>query len=116
MEKDTLVLVLDPNDPEIFDPRKPAVRESVFGVVLEILDHSGRYQEFRCKVRHGSGAEEVFPIGRLVPLLIVPEEDLYLTPRQIFDKWAGIIMKRQALLSLPRSQRDFLFNLAVRVR
>ena len=45
-----LVLVLDPEDPQVFDLRQPAAGEPTFGIVRETLDHSGRYQEFRCEV------------------------------------------------------------------
>lgn len=111
MEKNTLVLILDPKDPQVFDLRQPAAGEPVFGIVQELLDHSGQYQEFRCKVRHGSGAVEIFPVGRLVPLLIVPDEDLRLIPKDIFAKWAAVIVKRMAIAHLPMPQRDFLFNM-----
>lgn len=113
MEKNTLVMVLDPTDPEIFDRRMPAVKEPVFGVVVEQLEQSGRYQDFQCRVRL-DGREAELQIGRLVPLIILPEEDLGLTPEEAFCKWAALIMKRHTLMHLPISQQDFLYHLAVK--
>ena len=112
MEKNTLVLVLDPEDPQVFDLRQPSAGEPTFGIMKEILDRSGRYQEFRCRVQCDDGTIMILPVGRLIPLLVLPEEDATnLTPKEAFSKWAAEITKRQALVHLPRAQRDFLVDM-----
>lgn len=112
MERDMLVLVLNPEDLQLFDIRQ--VGEQVFGIVRETLDQSGRYQEFRCRIACDNGAIATYPVGRLVPLLILPEEDAQLAPKDAFSKWAAEIVKRQALVHLPGPQRDFLFDMLAR--
>jgi len=116
MEKDMLVLMLDSEDPQLFDLRQPAAGEPVFGIVRETLDQSGRYQEFRCRVVCDNGAIATYPVGRLVPLLILSEEDAQLAPKDAFSKWAAEIVKRQAFVHLPGSQRDFLADMLTRTR
>src|SRR3989344_3363268 len=116
MEKNTLVLVLDPEDPQVFDLRRPSAGEPIFGIVLdivaEVLNGSGRYLELRCRIQDDNKRIEVLPTGRLVPLLVLPEEDAAsLTPKEAFSKWAAEITKRQALVHLPRAQRDFLVDM-----
>jgi len=111
MEKGTLVLVLDPEDPQLADIRQTG--EVIFGIVQEVLDQSGMYQKFRCRVRYNAGVlTKLFRVGRLVPLLVLSEEDAAMfSPTEAFSKWAAEIVKRQALVHLPEAQRDFLANL-----
>ena len=110
MEKDMLVLVLDPADPQLGDITQTG--EAVFGIVRETLDSSGRALEFRCEVTCENGAVAIYPEGRLVPLLVLPEEDAAtLTPKEAFAKWAAEIVKRQSIVHLPGPQRDFLFDM-----
>lgn len=107
-----LVLILDTADPQLAD-----IRESggvKFGIVRQVLDSTGRYQEFRCETALDNGSVFVFPVGQLVPLLILPEEDAdKFIPAQAFAKWAPEIVKRQALVHLPFAQRDFLARMRV---
>ena len=110
MEKDMLVLVLGPEDLQL--PDITQVGEPVFAIVRETLDHSGRFLEFRCRVVCDNGAIATYSVGRLVPLLVLPEEDaVTLTPNAAFAKWAAEIVKRQALVHLPGSQHDFLVDM-----
>ena len=109
MEKHMLVLVLDPKDPQIFDIRQPAAGEPIFGIVVEASGLPELYVERPATVKYDNTTTEIFPQGRVVPLLVLPEEDATnLTPKQAFSKWAAEIVRKQGLVHLPEAQRDFL--------
>ena len=113
MDENMVVLVLDPEDPQLSDIRR--ISEPMFGIVQEMGGWTkGMYQERPCKVQLDGGRIEIFPLERLVPLLELPEEDAVMfSPTEAFSKWATEIVKRQALMHLPEGQRDFLSRLAL---
>ena len=106
MENNTLVLVLDPEDPQLAGIRQTS--KPIFGIVLEVMDYLGISLNFRCKVKHDAGVSSVLRAGRLAPLLVLPEEDVALSPREAFSKHAATIVEKQAWDSLRPPQCGFL--------
>ena len=108
MQAGMLVLILKPTDILVPHRREDDPRKPNFGIVRKALDSSGRYLEFGCSVATGLDTVETLPVGMLVPLLMLPEEDVRLDPREAFAKWAAEIVWRQAIVHLSDAQREFL--------
>ena len=108
-----LVLIINPRDPRLLSVSDPDSFKPEFGIVVRELgqSESGRYYETRCLVRCGGNTTEVLLLGRLVPLLRLPEHDaLNLLPEEAVAKWAPEIIARHSIVSLLRPQQAFLFE------
>ena len=107
-----LVIVLDPDDPQLHDITQSSADGPTFGIVSEGLDSTGRVLEFRFRVKHDDGTISVVPAGQLVSLLVLSEDDAAnLTPSEAFSKWSAEIVKRQGIVRLSEVERDFLFQM-----
>ena len=107
-----LVIVLDPDDPQLRDITQSSADGPTFGIVSEGLDRSGRVLEFRFRVKYDDGTISVVPAGQLVSLLVLSEDDAAnLTPSEAFSKWSAEIVKRQGIVRLSEVERDFLFQM-----
>ena len=114
MQKHVFVIVLKPEDLQELNAENPTPDKPVFGIVEEVLDKDGRYQDFPCRVRGDNGESEILPIGRLCMLLELSEEEaMNSTPEEVFARWGAEILKTRIIIHLPISQRDFLSRMAL---
>ncbi|MBI2098359.1 MAG: hypothetical protein HYT49_01705 [Candidatus Wildermuthbacteria bacterium] len=113
MKENTLVLIADPTDPQVWNPTlppDPSNHKPLYGIVECVLDKSGPYEVRRCRVRHDNSEEPlIVPMARLLLIRVLSPEDARAgTVNEVFNRWAPIIVKEGALKKMLSNQRDTL--------